>query len=86
MVQCMEKTALLMSSNCEGCKELKELLTKNGTIDNYKLIDISSEAGKELVKELGLKTVPSCVVIKKTPSGDEARVCSSKEFLDVLKG
>ena len=81
----MEEIILLMSPNCEGCRELKDHLTANGTIDKYKMVDVSTDYGKELIQKLGLTTVPNCVVIRKTPSGPEARVCSSKEFLEMIK-
>lgn len=85
MVLCMEEKILLFSPNCVGCRELKERLTRMGTIDKYKIVDVSTGYGKELVQKLGLTSVPSCVVVRKTPAGAEARVCSSKEFLEVIK-
>ena len=84
-MQLGEELLFVTSQNCEGCKELKDLLKKNGTLDKYKTVDISTDRGKEIVQKLGLKTVPNCVVIRKTPDGDEARTCKPEELLSVIK-
>lgn len=81
----MEEKIFLVSPNCEGCRELEEQLTANGTIEKYKIIDISTDYGRMLVEKLGLEVVPSCVVVRQTSEGHEARVCEPKEFLAVLK-
>ena len=84
-MQIGEELLLITSQNCEGCKELRGLLKKNGTLDKYKQVDISTEKGKELVQKLNLKVVPNCVVVRKTSSGDEARICKPEELMLVIK-
>jgi len=75
----MSEKALLTSEGCGGChhvkKELKSLLD-DGTIREIKT---STEEGKTIAKELGLRQVPEC--LEKDPSGKWS-VCDLEDLLD----
>ena len=80
------ETVLLVSSDCSGCETIKQHLTKQGTIDKYRIIDVATEEGANIARKLGIDSVPNCVVIKETPEGKMARLCTETEFAELIKG
>lgn len=53
-------------------------------MDKFRVIDIATEEGQNLVKELNLKAVPDCVIIDEERK--EIRQCSNKDWKDMLEG
>lgn len=86
LVLWMGEKLILMSPNCGGCQQLKEHLANLGLVNKYRVIDVTTKEGSELADGLGIKHVPSCVIVEITSEGRRARACSESEFLDLLRG
>ena len=78
--------AIIISDGCGACKTLVERLQQKGSLEKYRVINISSPEGVEIVSKLGIKAVPECILIMKDKEGnDMARVCTEQETQEVLK-
>ncbi|MBA7489928.1 hypothetical protein ES702_00462 [subsurface metagenome] len=80
------KKVVLFTPSCPGCDALKQALIKNGTIDSYEFLDVSSGKGLEVARKLGVTHVPDCMFVKETEEGPVARLCTEEEFKKIVKG
>lgn len=76
----------MVSPNCPGCEQLKEHLTRNGRIGEYRVIDVSTKDGMRIADDLGIMHVPNCIVVEKTEKGLRARACTDNEFTEIIEG
>lgn len=78
--------AIIVSDQCGACKALLQGLEQKGTLGDYKVINISSAEGAEIVSKLGITAVPDCIFIDKDKDGTPiARRCTEEETKEVLK-
>lgn len=80
----MEKT-IIVSQNCDACKLLLASLKNQGALDKYRVVDVATPEGKDVVEKLGITGVPECIIIMKDQSGEMARRCTSEEMKDMIK-
>jgi len=80
----MEKT-LIVSQNCDPCKVLLSSLKNQGILDKYRIIDVATEQGKDVIKKLGITGLPECVMILKDQTGEMARRCTPEEMNEIIK-
>lgn len=80
----MEKT-LVVSDQCPACKVLLDSLKEQGVLDKYRVINVSSPEGLDVVSKLGINAVPDCIMIVKNPSGDMARRCTEDEIKEIIQ-
>lgn len=77
--------AILIADYCDSCKQLLEKLKQNGTLSNYRVINVATPEGNEIAQKLGITAIPDCVVIAKDKDGaDVARRCTEAEEKEVL--
>ncbi len=79
------ETTLIVSDQCPACKVLLDSLKNQGVLNKYKVVNVASPEGQDIVAKLGLKAVPNCVVIRREEGGDMARPCSDEEMAGVIK-
>ena len=53
-------------------------------MDRFHVLDIATEEGQKLVKELDIKGVPDCVIVD--DERKEIRQCSNEEWKQMLEG
>ena len=80
----MDKT-LIVSQDCVACKVLLESLKNQGTLGKYRVIDVATPEGKDVVEKLGIKDVPECIMIMNDGTGEMARRCSPEEMTEIIK-
>lgn len=80
----MTHKILVVSEQCPSCDTIEKYLAEKGLLDKFRVLDIASEAGQKLVKELDIKAVPDCVIID--DERKEIRQCSNKDWKDMLEG
>jgi len=80
----MTHKILMVSEQCPSCSILEKYLAEKDLLDKFRVIDIATEEGQNLVKELNLKAVPDCVIIDEERK--EIRQCSNKDWKDMLEG
>ena len=56
----MEKNSLIGAAWCAPCGRVKRFLDNRGV--GYRYVDIDTEEGLELARELGVRSVPAMVV------------------------
>jgi predicted thioredoxin/glutaredoxin len=78
------ETTLIVSDECPSCKLLLDALKAQGTLSKYRVLNVESPEGKELVSKLGLKAVPDCIMIRQEAEGNMARRCTDKEMAQVI--
>lgn len=76
----MEQKVLIVSPNCPSCEALKTLLGKKGVLEQYQILDISTPQGLDFARKMDVMAVPECVIV----DGEYARMCTEKEFKDIL--
>ncbi len=84
MMTPMEKT-LIVSQDCGACKVLVASLKAQGALYKYRIIDVATPEGKDVVEKLGLTGVPECIMIVKDENGELARHCTSEEMTEIIK-
>jgi len=84
MMSPVEKT-LVVSQNCDACKVLLSSLKNQGVLNKYRVIDVATPEGKDVVEKLGITGVPECVMIVKDQDGAMARRCSPEEMTEIIK-
>jgi len=78
--------AIIVSDGCAACKVLVQSLEQKGVLSKYKLVNINSPEGAEIVSKLGITAVPDCILIAKDKDGvDIARRCTDEETKEILK-
>lgn len=78
--------AIIVSDQCGACKALLHGLELKGALRNYRVINVSSSEGTEIVSKLGITDVPDCILIDKDKDGTPiARRCTDEETKEVLK-
>jgi len=78
--------AIIVSDQCGACKALLHGLDRKGALANYRVINVSSPEGAEIVSKLGITGVPDCIFIDKDKDGSPiARRCTEEETKEVLK-
>jgi predicted thioredoxin/glutaredoxin len=80
----MDKT-LVVSQNCDACKVLLESLKNQGVLDKYRVVDVATPEGKDVVEKLGITGVPECIMIMKDQTGEMARRCTPEEMTALIK-
>jgi len=80
----MERT-LIVSQGCVACKVLLASLKSQGVLDKYRIIDVATEQGKDVVEKLGITGLPECVMILKDQTGEMARRCTPEEMNAIIK-
>lgn len=78
------ETTLIVSDQCSACKVLLDSLKNQGVLSKYKVVNVASPEGQDIVAKLGLKAVPNCVVIRREGSEDMARPCTDEEMGKVI--
>ena len=71
--------ALIVSDQCMACKALLKELGNKGLLDKYKVINVNTPEGLDVVQKLGISAVPDCIVIMRDKDGDVARRCTDEE-------
>lgn len=82
----MKEKILIVSPHCPGCEQIKELLTKLGAANKYKIVDVSTIEGMDFANRLGIEVVPNCAVIEGDGLKRTVRTCTENEFLELIKG
>jgi len=84
MVARLEK-ALIVSDQCVACKALLKGLEDKGLLSKYRVINVSSPEGSDVVQKLGISAVPDCIIIVRNKEGEMARRCTEQETKEILK-
>ena len=79
------ETTIIVSDQCPACKVLLDSLKTQGVLDKYKVVNVASPEGRDIVAKLGLKAVPNCVVIRREEGGDMARPCTEEEMGKIIE-
>ena len=82
----MTEKVILYSPSCPGCEQLRQRLEQLGVLEKFKAIDVTSAEGLRIVKDLGIKNVPECIIVTKADKGMIARKCSEIEFNQLIEG
>jgi len=77
---------LIVSPNCPSCHAIKQVLTREGTIRNVQIVDVSTPEGMEFAKKLGVMGVPECAIVEGEGIHKTVRVCTDAEWQRMLKG
>jgi thioredoxin-like negative regulator of GroEL len=78
--------AIIVGDGCGACKALVEGLQKKGALEKYRVVDVNSEEGRDIVSKLEIKAVPECILITKDKEGNQfARRCTDEETAEILK-
>lgn len=80
----MKQKVLIVGSGCPSCEAVKEFLTKEGTISNVKIVDITTPEGSDFAKLLGVDGVPECAIIEGEGEEMRVRVCTDEEWKSLL--
>jgi len=80
----MTHKILMVSEQCPACSTIEKYLKEKGLLDKFRVLDIATEEGQKLVKELDLKAVPNCVIVD--DERKEIRQCSGEEWKRMLEG
>ena len=80
----MKHKILVVSDQCPSCDAIEKYLEERGVLDKFYVVDIATEEGQKLVKELDLRGVPDCVLVD--DERKEIRQCSTEEWRDMLEG
>lgn len=80
----MTHKILVVSEQCPSCATIEKYLAERGILDKFRVLDIATEEGQKLVKELDLKGVPECVIVD--DERKEIRQCSNEDWKDMLEG
>ena len=80
----MTPKILLVSEQCPSCSTIEKYLAEKGLLDKIYVLDITTEEGQKLVKELDLKGVPDCVIVD--DERKEIRQCSGEDWKRMLEG
>jgi len=62
---------------------LESYLAEKGVLNKFHLLDIETEEGKDLIEKLGLRAVPTCVIVDDDKK--EVRQCSDEDWKDILQ-
>ena len=86
----MTKVLLITSKDCPPCNQLKELLDRQGVLDQYEIIDIKSDEGVEKLADIYSKNpnllkdeTPQCIIEKDDGSYGS---CKMDDVWDVAEG
>ena len=80
----MTHKILVVSDQCPSCSAIEKYLAQKGVLDRFHVLDIATEEGQKLVKELDIKGVPDCVIVD--DERKEIRQCSNEEWKRMLEG
>lgn len=85
MLIILQEKVLIVSPNCPSCATVKEFLRRKGTLQNYKVVDVSTPEGLDFARRLGVAGVPECAVIEGEGQHKIVRVCTDDEWKGMLK-
>jgi len=81
-----KQKVLLVSPACPSCDAVKKYLKKEGIINDYVVLDVSTKEGLDFARRLGVTGVPECAMIEGEGDNKTVRVCSEEEWRKMLKG
>lgn len=65
------KTVMLISQDCPSCRVLENKLKDEISKGLIRIVDIASDEGADIAKELGIHNIPEIVTIVETEDGEK---------------
>ena len=76
---------LIVAPGCPTCAAVKEVLQREGKLQNVRIVDAGTPEGLEFVKRLNVRQVPECAIIEDQGNMKVVRVCTQEDWDQLVR-